>query len=185
MICECGNTINENAAFCSKCGKKIEKQEQVLFCTNCGSKVKIDAVFCDSCGNRVNLKNEQVVNEVSKLIMSLDGLSLYKGKQPIGILKVYNDKVEFVHSGKNFTSSFLVGGMIGAMIASGTSKQTDIVDTFTMSEIAIANKSKHPKISSYIEIVLKNGNKMKYLDRAGKYRAEQMFAFVDAINANL
>ncbi len=198
MVCECGNVLNENAAFCSKCGKKVEKQEQSRFCTNCGSKVKSDAVFCDSCGNRVNIRNESSSNVVSNLIMSLEGLSLFKKQnkwtQPIGILKIYNDKVEFVHSGRDFsTSSFAVGGLIGGVVggiisskmASERVKQTDVVDTYDMTEISIANMCKHPKVSVYFEIILKTGDKLRFIHREGKYRVEQMISAVNTINANL
>lgn len=180
MFCtKCGKQSPDTAKFCSNCGQPLVKQKREKICPNCQKVREPDMLFCDNCGTRLISNIDSIISEsgektvaASKLIMSLEGLSLYKGKQPIGTLKVYSDKVEFVHSGRNFTSPFL-------------SKQTDVVDTFTMKEIAIATKSKHPKISSYVEIILKNGNKMKYLDRAGQYRAEEMFAFVDAINANL
>lgn len=130
--------------------------------------------------------------------MSLEGLSLYKGKQPIGILNVYNDKVEFINSGRSavaaaLKNAFFFGGAIGVIVSaiadeaapSKRSKPPVAVDTYAMSEIAVAIKSKHPKTSSFIEIVLKNGEKMKYLDRDVRYSVEQMGAFVDAVNANL
>ncbi len=176
--CEnCKKSYADDKAFCSMCGSRLIEANQVC---SCGTQNSPDSVFCSWCGKKLG---EQTTE--SKLIMTLEGLSLYQGKQPIGFLKIYNDKVEFVHSKKNYATSVLIGGLIGGMIASGTSKETDVVDCFKMSEIAVANKSKHPKISSFIEIVLKNGNKLKYLDRAGKYRAEQMSGAVDAINANL
>lgn len=162
------------------------------FCTECGARNNDTNIFCSSCGQKfvASVKKEYCVNgssgnSESNLLMTLEGLVLYKGKQPIGILKIYNDKVEFAHSGKNFVNAMLIGGIIGGIIASETIKKTVAVDCFLMSEIAAVNKSKHPKISSYIEIILKNGNKVKYLDRAGKYRPEQLIAAVDVINANL
>lgn len=198
MVCKCGNILREDSVFCSQCGEKAEKQEQARFCSNCGNPIKSDTVFCDSCGNRVNLKKEQAAQESGTLIMSLDGLTMFKGKRPIGVLNVYNDRVEFIHSGRSavgdaYTSALFMGGAIGVLVAeivdakneAKSSKMPVTVDTFAMSDIAIALKSKHPKLSSYIEIILKNGEKIKYLDKTGKHRADQMFAFVDAINANL
>ncbi len=197
MICECGNILNENAIFCSQCGKKVEKQEKPLFCTNCGSKVKSDAVFCDSCGNRVNLNDEAIIDNDTHLIMSMDSVALYKGKRPIGTLNVYGDKVEFVYSGHSavgsaYKNALFLGGAIGGLVAGiadekNASKGLEkpaVVDTFTMGEIAIANKGKVLGVSC-IEIALKNGNKMKYIDNSGKVRVEQMISLVDAINTKL
>ncbi len=117
-----------------------------------------------------------------KPIVTLEGMVLYKGKQPIGFLKVYRDRIEFVHSGNNYAKSTLFAGAIGGMFSCFNLKETDVVDVYRMSDIVIANKSKHPKASSYVELVLKDGTTLKYLDRASIYTKEQIFTTVDTIN---
>ena len=40
MYCKkCGNLLNQNETFCSKCGAQIESEEQ-QFCSHCGEKIK-------------------------------------------------------------------------------------------------------------------------------------------------
>lgn len=170
MKCECGYTLKEYHIFCPNCGKKVVKQ-QTANNTNLQNNVSGSAGWQKS--------------QESSLLMSLDGLCLYKGKQPIGVLKIYSDKVEFVHSGRNYATAAIVGGLVGGLIASSTTKVTDVVDCFSMKEIAAANKSKHPSLSSYVEIIFKDGKSLKYLDRSGKHSKKEMFEAVDTINAQL
>ncbi len=55
IVCsQCGTTAAPGAAFCSKCGSKLEaEQPQVKFCTQCGSENSLDAAFCAKCGNKL------------------------------------------------------------------------------------------------------------------------------------
>ncbi len=54
MFCGyCGNKLEDDAAFCPKCGKNIfEKipQNEMKFCIKCGAKFQKDAIFCEKCG---------------------------------------------------------------------------------------------------------------------------------------
>ena len=50
---KCGASCPEDAAFCSKCGNKIEKQQK-LFCSKCGAECNSDSAFCSKCGNKLN-----------------------------------------------------------------------------------------------------------------------------------
>lgn len=51
---QCGTPAAPGAAFCSKCGNKIEvAQAQVKFCTKCGHENSADAAFCAKCGNKL------------------------------------------------------------------------------------------------------------------------------------
>lgn len=52
MICEkCGAEIENNAAFCSNCGAKVNSKRK---CSKCGAELDEDALFCAECGTRVD-----------------------------------------------------------------------------------------------------------------------------------
>ncbi len=44
---KCGETLKKDAAFCSKCGTRVEVDK---VCANCGSKVELSEAFCSKCG---------------------------------------------------------------------------------------------------------------------------------------
>lgn len=46
----CGNELNKNDIFCSKCGKKLATEAN---CGNCGAKIKENALFCSKCGEKI------------------------------------------------------------------------------------------------------------------------------------
>ncbi|MCR5507338.1 MAG: substrate-binding domain-containing protein [Lachnospiraceae bacterium] len=53
----CGNPVKDQAAFCTKCGTKLDSLNtghvaQGGFCTNCGSPLEPEAEFCTKCGMR-------------------------------------------------------------------------------------------------------------------------------------
>ena len=48
----CGAPLDDDAIFCSNCGKKIEPQGKI--CPQCGAKVGTDSVFCAKCGTRLD-----------------------------------------------------------------------------------------------------------------------------------
>ena len=55
FCCTCGNELETDAVFCSKCGTKIEDNSEVhKFCIGCGNALDKDSVFCTKCGKRVN-----------------------------------------------------------------------------------------------------------------------------------
>lgn len=43
---KCGQKLNDDAKFCSKCGKSVESKK----CTNCGKEMNGDSQFCEYCG---------------------------------------------------------------------------------------------------------------------------------------
>jgi membrane protease subunit (stomatin/prohibitin family) len=45
----CGNKVPFDAAFCSKCGQKLDKA-----CLNCNTKLSSDACFCHKCGTKTD-----------------------------------------------------------------------------------------------------------------------------------
>ena len=51
---QCGTALNHDAAFCSKCGNKIEAAPAAgVFCTKCGTQNGADAAFCAKCGHKL------------------------------------------------------------------------------------------------------------------------------------
>ncbi len=51
---QCGTPSQLGAAFCGKCGSKLEvAQPQVKFCTKCGSENSAEAAFCAQCGQKL------------------------------------------------------------------------------------------------------------------------------------
>ncbi len=52
---QCGTPAQSNAAFCSRCGNKIEAvQQQARYCTKCGGQNSFDAAFCAQCGQKLS-----------------------------------------------------------------------------------------------------------------------------------
>lgn len=51
----CGATLEEDALFCSYCGRKIEKQT----CPHCGAELEDDSVFCSECGMRLQTMSDE------------------------------------------------------------------------------------------------------------------------------
>ncbi|MEG1773112.1 MAG: SPFH domain-containing protein [Clostridia bacterium] len=46
---ECGAALSSGAAFCSRCGAKVNSEK---FCIKCGEKLSADALFCAKCGTK-------------------------------------------------------------------------------------------------------------------------------------
>ena len=66
MFCKnCGNEMNEGAAFCRECGNAVstnttennsppeQEYTQTIFCKNCGTQNKYDSTFCKKCGAKI------------------------------------------------------------------------------------------------------------------------------------
>ena len=52
LCARCGALLAQDAAFCSKCGAKVEKKVN-LNCPRCGKTVNADDVFCSGCGTKL------------------------------------------------------------------------------------------------------------------------------------
>ena len=48
----CGAPLDDDALFCTNCGKKVELQEKK--CPQCGAEVENDSAFCTKCGIRLD-----------------------------------------------------------------------------------------------------------------------------------
>lgn len=54
MYCKnCGNKLDDDAIFCSKCGVRKETEGNAFYCEKCGTKISDDDVFCTKCGSRI------------------------------------------------------------------------------------------------------------------------------------
>ena len=58
MFCQkCGNKLDDNAKFCTRCGTPAEKREAGVrterrVCHSCGKPLAEGAEFCTKCGQR-------------------------------------------------------------------------------------------------------------------------------------
>ena len=69
MYCRnCGNQLDKDAIFCSKCGAKKDENDSYLYCEKCGTKILEDEAFCTGCGNPVS---KEAVEEEKLDIRSL------------------------------------------------------------------------------------------------------------------
>lgn len=57
----CGALLEEDAIFCSYCGKKIDSYT----CPYCGTEVEDDSVFCSKCGMRLQAIPEEGVSKLA------------------------------------------------------------------------------------------------------------------------
>ena len=66
----CGSELNEEAIFCSKCGKSQTVNDSVeLKCSQCGSSINKTDEFCSSCGTRnINYENNGVPKNLKELL---------------------------------------------------------------------------------------------------------------------
>lgn len=70
MFCvHCGNKLDDDAAFCSNCGKNATEKatrEEIKFCKKCGAELEADSVFCANCGNKIWKKEVEQAQESAK-----------------------------------------------------------------------------------------------------------------------
>ena len=70
----CGNELNQNGNFCTKCGMKVEKAVSIPknYCTNCGAEIKEYSDICLNCGMLIS-KQESVNDEKNYNVLSICG----------------------------------------------------------------------------------------------------------------
>ena len=49
----CGNVLNENSAFCTKCGTPVTSADSSIACPCCGTKLTKETKFCVKCGTKI------------------------------------------------------------------------------------------------------------------------------------
>lgn len=66
MVCSnCGATLREDSAFCSKCGSALQSK---IFCAKCGTELEAGDGFCFACGAPVKKASENPVSSKSAAI---------------------------------------------------------------------------------------------------------------------
>ncbi len=100
MFCSnCGNQIDDDALFCTKCGAKLSEKHNESFCEKCSSKLDDDALFCTKCGNKVQ-KNDK--KDLSDKIESVSERTIEV--TPVEPISVEREKEE-VQKTENITIS--------------------------------------------------------------------------------
>lgn len=70
----CGETLEQNAAFCTNCGQRLAEDSNVKKCPSCGASNKAEDAFCSDCGSRLEGPKPQV-SEPSPIAAQLLALS--------------------------------------------------------------------------------------------------------------
>ena len=63
---KCGNIVNDNVKFCTKCGNDLRVQNNTI-CSKCGSIVSENEIFCPECGHKLGEPFYQEKNNTSEL----------------------------------------------------------------------------------------------------------------------
>lgn len=67
MFCyNCGESLPEDAGFCTGCGAQAQKNLPSSACTSCGAKLSGEAGFCTSCGAPVKKTVRSAVNKTAQ-----------------------------------------------------------------------------------------------------------------------
>ena len=75
---KCNEELEENAAFCSSCGEKIQNEDSKE-CPSCGTLNKSNSKFCNSCGYNFETPQKAYSTEISRtpeLILGIVGAVL-------------------------------------------------------------------------------------------------------------
>ena len=76
MYCtNCGSELDEDAAFCTKCGIKKDSMDKYLYCENCGVEIAADAAFCTGCGRAIP---EEILETKKKLLKKQEEQKIIK-----------------------------------------------------------------------------------------------------------
>jgi len=126
MYCRnCGNGMDEHAAFCVKCG--VSKGAGSVYCPNCGTQTHPQAVVCVNCG--FGLAPQAYGEQKSKLAGGLLGIFLgglgihnfYLGYQKKAIIQILVSVIGGVITCGIATVAVQIWGLIeGIMILSGS-----------------------------------------------------------------
>lgn len=100
-ICKnCGNELNENAKFCSRCGTKYEHNQEFV-CSKCGNKINPNTNFCAYCGEKIIHGNGSIDKTsniqgyikkgVNSFTSTLDNMAGENGEVAIDIKKLFSE----------------------------------------------------------------------------------------------
>ncbi len=173
MKCNNCGTINEEGIFfCCKCGESLkaqtagQPQAEMKTCSSCGKQSPKTSSYCGYCGAKLP-EEEDPENESSgpAPIYTLSMVDKYVGDIFIGIsrsggvLKVFNDRVEY-----HIKRSNMFGNALGKI---GNTKKTEslseTVETYKYSDIQNCFVSNYVNNKSGILFVMKNGIRFKFV----------------------
>ena len=173
MKCNNCGTINEEGIFfCCKCGESLkaqtagQPQAEMKTCSSCGKQSPKTSSYCGYCGAKLP-EEEDPENESSgpAPIYTLSMVDKYVGDIFIGIsrsggvLKVFNDRVEY-----HIKRSNMFGNALGKI---GNTKKTEslseMVETYKYSDIQNCFVSNYVNNKSGILFVMKNGIRFKFV----------------------
>lgn len=154
---KCGQVLQDDARFCSKCGSRIEHQQSNVVCFVCGEKLELTDYFCPACGVKVRTTEKQPDKKISSYKM----ISMYEGTPAVGIAKatgllnIYSDRIEFEKKSGNALGGTL--GIMGKAIAKNKIKN-EMVDVYPVSEIAELRVGKYASVFNTLVVVLHDGD---------------------------
>ena len=173
MKCNNCGTINEEGIFfCCKCGESLkaqtagQPQAEMKTCSSCGKQSPKTSSYCGYCGAKLP-EEEDPENESSgpAPIYTLSMVDKYVGDIFIGIsrsggvLKVFNDRVEY-----HIKRSNMFGNALGKI---GNTKKTEslseTVETYKYSDIQNCFVSNYVNNKSGVLFVMKNGIRFKFV----------------------
>ena len=173
MKCNNCGTINEEGIFfCCKCGESLkaqtagQPQAEMKTCSSCGKQSPKTSSYCGYCGAKLP-EEEDPENESSgpAPIYTLSMVDKYVGdifigiSRSSGVLKVFNDRVEY-----HIKRSNMFGNALGKI---GNTKKTEslseMVETYKYSDIQNCFVSNYVNNKSGVLFVMKNGIRFKFV----------------------
>ena len=105
MYCKsCGNKLDDDAVFCTKCGTHKDTMISYFYCEKCGSKFNKGAAFCTECGTPIP---EKILENRKKLLKKQEERDKWKEEQEKAMAnKMFLGTIVF----------FIIGCIIAAII---------------------------------------------------------------------
>lgn len=164
---QCGAEMGDGVRFCSQCGTQMS---QNTFCVSCGAKLLPGQMFCTNCGLKIDdsaIRHDSEVEsakeyaksvggDTGKLIRKISSVTKFQGKpvlgvaNKIGILAIYEDRVEFVRK----------GGLTLATTISSLAKNQ--IEAYYFSDLISVTTGNYLAIYTTLVLNLKNGNSISF-----------------------